>query len=1428
MRILILILLLGCFVQLQANTYYFSTISGNDSRSATEAQNPATPWQSIAKLNAVISMLNAGDIILFKRNEVFDGSITINRSGSLSQPLTFGAFGTGVKPIINGFSTLTNFTPLTSGIWEASVPADTMVNTLVLNGVHQVVGRFPNSNTPNKGYLNFESVSGNTSITDNELTSATNWTGGDIIIRKTRWVIDRNLITSHSGNTIYYNSESGYNPDNNFGYFIQNHPKTLDLPGEWYYKANEKKIGIYLPTGNPASSKIQASVVKTLVSINNQSNIAFENLSFQGPNSAAFEIVNAQHIRISNCDIYFDGINAVNARGCSDITIEGADINYTNNVALNLEGCSYVTVKNNKIQNTGVNPGMGRGDSGSYEAIMVSGDNVLIDHNTVENTGYIAITFRGSSNTISNNFIKNFASVKDDAAGIYSWNNIPNGPTTSNLKITDNIILNGLGAPEGTIWTDYRPASGIYMDDNVGNIEMTGNTAANCGLYGAYIHNSYNINLQNNTFYNNHSQIVLRTDEHGRQSPVRNVNMMNNVFVSKEFYHRVAEFGTYQDDVAQFGNFDNNYYARPVDDNVTIFTSHFQNGSYPESGLTLDQWKALYGKDANSQKSPATVASTDLIRFEYNSTTSSVTIPLQGEYVDIRNQAYNGSITLAPFTSVILLPKSGVTVPGADCPGTGTIFREQWSNINGNDISTIPVTTTPSSKNTLTSLESSNVGDNYGDRIRGYLCPPKTGDYTFMISGDDQAELWLSTDNNPANKRKIASLLLWTNFREFTKYPSQKSAPIILQEGQLYYIEVLHKEGDVGDHVTVGWQMPNGGTQVPIPGDRLAPYDNGPITPPVTSNGLNYKYYEGNWDILPNFNTLTPVKTGTTPNIDLCIKNVNEYFGVVWEGYINIPAAGNYTFETISDDGSKFYFNSLYSPTTTALVNNDGVHAQQSATGTVYIPAAGAYPVSITFFEKYGGESMQLFWSGPGIIRQLVPDAAFKQGTVVNPTDPAGCSATGTILHEVWQNVGGNDIASINQNASPTVVNQITILETSNLGDNYGERIRGYICPPVTGDYRFTVAGDDAVQIWLSTDDNPLNKVNIVNLLSWTDFREWSKFPSQQSALISLQAGRKYYIEVLHKESAGGDHVSIAWQLPGGAVEAPIPGTRLFPFVTGTTPPSQDCAGVGSILRERWDNVSGNQVSRIPVATPPSATNQVNVFESSNIGNTYGERLRGYICPPLTGDYIFMISGDDHVALWLSTDENPGNKAMVAVLNDWSDFHQFTKYPSQRSVAIRLTAGYKYYVEVLHKQNQGADHVSVAWQLPNGTTEIPIAGSHLVPFNTGSSLLATGANSLRNSQAVEASNEVSLQLKATPNPFRTTATIQLYPIESGDATVEIYNVQGVLLQRMFSGKVQAGITKTLKLSSDGLSPGVYIIHLVTKTKVVSQRVIFMR
>jgi hypothetical protein len=169
----------------------------------------------------------------------------------------------------------------------------------------------------------------------------------------------------------------------------------------------------------------------------------------------------------------------------------------------------------------------------------------------------------------------------------------------------------------------------------------------------------------------------------------------------------------------------------------------------------------------------------------------------------------------------------------------------------------------------------------------------------------------------------------------------------------------------------------------------------------------------------------------------------------------------------------------------------------------------------------------------------------------VNGETSTACTASGTILREYWANVGGTAVSAIPVNTTPTSTMQLTSFEApSGAGDNYGQRIRGYICAPATGNYTFYIAGDDDCELYLSSSDSPASKQKIASFTGWTNNREWAKYLSQKSAIISLQANKKYYIEALHKEATGGDHLAVAWQTPANNAITIIGGNFLSPVIT--------------------------------------------------------------------------------------------------------------------------------------------------------------------------------------------------------------------------------------------------------------------------------------
>jgi len=169
----------------------------------------------------------------------------------------------------------------------------------------------------------------------------------------------------------------------------------------------------------------------------------------------------------------------------------------------------------------------------------------------------------------------------------------------------------------------------------------------------------------------------------------------------------------------------------------------------------------------------------------------------------------------------------------ADVHGTpGLALWECWENIKGNMAafkanSAYPLH--PSQRKWITSLEGpQGFADFHGSRLRAYLVPPSSGDYTFAIAGDDECELFLSTSDLKYYKQRIAFVTRASDFREWDNEPSQVSRSVRLQAGKRYYIEALHHQATKADHVSVAWRGPGAKDFEIINGAALAAFAGDP------------------------------------------------------------------------------------------------------------------------------------------------------------------------------------------------------------------------------------------------------------------------------------------------------------------------------------------------------------------------------------------------------------------------------------------------------------------------------------------------------------------------------------------------------------------------------------------------------------------------
>jgi len=193
-----------------------------------------------------------------------------------------------------------------------------------------------------------------------------------------------------------------------------------------------------------------------------------------------------------------------------------------------------------------------------------------------------------------------------------------------------------------------------------------------------------------------------------------------------------------------------------------------------------------------------------------------------------------------------------------------------------------------------------------------------------------------------------------------------------------------------------------------------------------------------------------------------------------------------------------------------------------------------------------------------GVIDQETPaNTIFPDPTVVNFTHGQGYTRK-AITRNRYLNIGGGVLvpdllaAATFPNSPDQVVYPSLFEDLVDVDDNMGTWMYGTLIAPVTGDYTFYIATDDAGSLLLSTDANPANATEIAFVSGWAGSRLYKSNASQTSEPQHLIAGQEYYLEAFMKEGGGGNNLSAAWEYPGSAVVAnnssPISAAFFKPF----------------------------------------------------------------------------------------------------------------------------------------------------------------------------------------------------------------------------------------------------------------------------------------
>ncbi|WP_226646808.1 PA14 domain-containing protein [Microbulbifer variabilis] len=321
------------------------------------------------------------------------------------------------------------------------------------------------------------------------------------------------------------------------------------------------------------------------------------------------------------------------------------------------------------------------------------------------------------------------------------------------------------------------------------------------------------------------------------------------------------------------------------------------------------------------------------------------------------------------------------------------------------------------------------------------------------------------------------------------------------------------------------------------------------------NNGLNWAYYEGQWDQLPDFTQLTPVATGTSTNIDISQRNRNDFFGFRFEGEIQIDTAGTYTFYTNSDDGSRLYIDGQM------VVDNDGEHPAQERSGQIEL-SAGRHALVVNFFEHGGNEVLEVSIEGPNINKTPLPDDIVYSGT-----GSGGSGDTSGVLYEYFEGSWNSlpDFSQLTAVKSGTTAN--FDISPRDRDDEFGFRFEGEIQIDTAGSYTFYTNSDDGSRLII--DGQTVVENDGVHA------------PRENSGQVDLTSGR-HSIVVEFFELHGGEVLGVSLEGPGIDKMA-IPNTLLFTGEDGGGGGSDNTAPVADDLM-----VTVNQNSSINITLTAS------------------------------------------------------------------------------------------------------------------------------------------------------------------------------------------------------------------------------------------------
>lgn len=615
-------------------TYYVAN-DGNDGNNGTS---PETPWKTIAKVNSIT--LAAGNIVAFKCGDKWETeSLNIIDNGASGNPITIGAYGSGIRPLI---ANLTNapktWVSHTGNIWKqplASVPKQVIVNG----------SRIPVARNVKRTYSTITATSGTSTFTCNALNESIDYVGCTFSGRIDPYKFMTHTIVGQSGKTLTLDSTfaaTGEALTVGNGFYLMNKLEFITEAGEWAWENGT--MYIRMPDdSNPNNSNVSFTIQSTAISISSQSNITFRdlNISFAEVGIYAFS---CDYITVDNCRVIdTDYAIMIYKTTSSHSTITNNHIANSNITGIKCSA-SNATIIDNAIYDTAMFNNLGLSGMGEYidgRAMDLKGSFNIVRYNKIIRSGFLGIgVYKFVEGIIEYNYIQDVCLVVDDGGAIYMWEEDIQNLGCARTKIRKNIVSGATGTRVGLADLSQKVAGyGIYIDDRCKEITVEDNVVVTNGGASVFLHNNINSIVQRNIVLGGIRCFFV--SGLGDDTEVKN----NTFFTTKTAFNNTSQRTI--EELNGNCNYSNNKYI-----------SHYDTMSFRKQGVsyTFSGWVTQKGTDTGSTIDVSTLPVGHSERMLYNETKVEKTFQLNGatSVKDVDGNSITADIVLQPFTGMIV------------------------------------------------------------------------------------------------------------------------------------------------------------------------------------------------------------------------------------------------------------------------------------------------------------------------------------------------------------------------------------------------------------------------------------------------------------------------------------------------------------------------------------------------------------------------------------------------------------------------------------------------------------------------------------------------------------------------------------------------------------------------------------------------------